>query len=104
MSGKLLTVANLTAPGNSAAIQTGLNVYHTLVAKVTDVDTNVVLRAEGTIDGTNWFNLKSDATDTTITEDGVYPFLFVGMLEKIRLVFVSETEATNATIAVSYLG
>ena len=34
---------------------------------VSSIGTNVVIRLEGSVDATNWFNLDSNNVDTTIT-------------------------------------
>lgn len=104
MSGNVITIGSLTAPGASSAIQTGLNTHHTIAVTVVDINTNVVLRVEGSLDGTNWFNLSDLNQDTTITENGTYGFMATGMLYKIRVNFVSESGGTAATISAAYLG
>lgn len=42
--------------------------------KVVSIGTNVVVRAEGSLDGTNYFNLGS--SDTTITANGVSKLVY----------------------------
>ena len=104
MSGNVFNCAALTAPGAGSAIQTGLNVNHTFAAVVSSINTNVVLRIEGTLDGTNWFNLSDTNADTTITANGTYGFMATGMLYKIRGNFVSESGGSAAIVEFSYLG
>ena len=41
---------------------------------VTSIGTNVVVRFEGSLDATNWFNLDSNNVDTTITANGTYGY------------------------------
>ena len=45
--------AQFTAVGNSVGVEIGLYHYHTFVYTVAAIDTNVVIRIEGSIDGTN---------------------------------------------------
>lgn len=44
---------------------------------VSSIGTNVVIRLEGSIDATNWFNLDSNNVDTTITANGTYGYALV---------------------------
>jgi len=41
---------------------------------VSSIGTNVVIRFEGSLDATNWFNLDSNNVDTTITANGTYGY------------------------------
>lgn len=59
----------------------------------TSVGTNVVVRAEGSLDGTNYFNMGSG--DTTITSSGVSKLTFVSLPVKyVRGTLVSITGGT----------
>jgi hypothetical protein len=44
---------------------------------VSSIGTNVVIRLEGSVDGTNWFNLDANNTDTTLTANGTYGYALV---------------------------
>lgn len=44
---------------------------------VSSIGTNVVIRLEGSVDATNWFNLDSNNVDTTITANGTYGYALV---------------------------
>lgn len=98
------SITQLTEPGASAWIATGKALNHTVAVTVASIDTNVVVRIEGTIDGTNVFNLSDTDTDTTITANGTYGFMATGSLIGIRVNFVSESGGTAATIDAKYLG
>ena len=98
------SITQLTAPGASEWIPTGKNTHHTLTFTIAAVNTNVVMRAEGSVDGTIAFNLNSAETDTTITSNGTRSFKFEGALSHIRLNFVSESGGTDATIDAKYTG
>lgn len=97
-------ISQLTAPGVSAWIPTGKALYHTIAVVVGSINTNVVLRIEGSIDGINAFNLNTAELDTTIAANGARAFRFSGALTHIRVNFVSESGGTDATIDAKYLG
>ena len=56
-----------------------------------DIVTNVVVRAEGSLDGREWFNLDAGDEDYTLTEDGIYSMHFRGYVSYFRFNFVSES-------------
>ena len=61
--------------------------------KVATVGTNVVVRVEGSLDGTNFFNL--DASDKTLTANGTYFYNYSNMpLKQIRGNLVSISAGT----------
>lgn len=94
----IITFAQLTAPGSTSATTVTAYKNYTLQYKVASIDTNVVVRLEGSLDGTNWINLDSDG-DTTITANGTYGFKLSNTpLAQIRFTFVSEAGGTAATI------
>jgi hypothetical protein len=102
--GKIHTFTQLTAPGNTAAIPTAAYARHTLQYTVASIDTNVVVNWEGTLDGTNWFDLR-DAGDKTILANGTSAFEYSKLaVAAIRFVFVSESGGTAATIDCKYMG
>jgi hypothetical protein len=98
--------ASLTASGKTTdMIDTQLFSCHTIQMVVSNINTNVVLRAEGSLDGTNWFNLDDLDSDLTITSNGTYMMYkptFVCLY--IRINFVSESGGTSAVIDVTYMG
>ena len=95
----------LTAPGFSEHVRCDKYIHHTIQYTIASVDTNVVLRAEGSIDGVNWFNLASDGSDVTETTNGTDAFTVTNMaIRYIRLRFVSESGGTAATIDARYIG
>ena len=98
------SITQLTEPGASSWISTGKSINHTIVVTIAAINTNVVLRIEGTIDGTNAFNLSDSDTDTTITANGSYAFMASGILTGIRVNFVSESGGTDSTVDAKYLG
>lgn len=71
--------------------------------KVASIGTNVVVRAEGSLDGTNYFNLGSG--DTTITANGTTKLNFNGFPVKyVRGTLVSISTGTpSVTFVISAL-
>ena len=94
----------LTAAGATDHIDVSPVIHHTLQYKVANKNTSVTVRAEGSLDGTNFFNLDSSNSDTTKTANGTYAFVFEGAITYIRFTFVSEEGGSAATIDVRYFG
>ncbi len=93
------TLDSLTSAGVSSSIQTaGVNL--TFQVTVSSIGTNVVIRFEGSLDDTSFFNLDQSSADTTITANGTYGFALNGCPTKfvrIRLVSLSGGTPTVAT-------
>ncbi len=62
-------LTSLTAAGTTSSVEVNAHAV-TFQVTVSDIGTNVVVRFEGSLDDTNFFNLDEDATDTTITANG----------------------------------
>lgn len=98
------TAPALTAPGTTEAVAVYDNNYfstsdYALVVTVTNINTNVVVRLDGSIDGTNYGALISN----TITANGTYVYNITGCPMKfIRGNFLSESGGTDAVITLSY--
>jgi hypothetical protein len=95
-------ITQLTAPGNAAeVIDIPTQPFSSGVCKVTaaTVDTNVVVKMEYSDDG---FTTKIDGETRTITADGTHSLAIVPGYKQGRLVFVSETTLTTATIDAVY--
>lgn len=94
----------LTAPGTTTAVLTYENNYfstkdYTLVATVTNINTEVVVRLDGSIDGTNYGPLISNC----ITKNGTYVYNMTGCPVKyVRGNFFSETGGTSAVVRLSF--
>jgi hypothetical protein len=94
----------LTVPGTTAAISVYDNNYfstsdYSLVVTVTNINTSVVVRLDGSIDGTNYGPLISN----TITENGTYVYNIGDCPMKfIRGNFLAETGGTSAVVTMSY--
>lgn len=90
--------AQLTAPGVTSAFSMVGYKHATVSVTVATINTSVTLRVEGSLDGTNWFNLSANDTDTTYTANGTYGFVVEATVDNIRLNFVSEAGGTAATV------
>ena len=91
----------LTAPGTGNLLQVAVNNFfstknYTLFAIVENINTNVVVALNGSIDGVNWSKL---ITNQTITSNGTTHYNIANHPVKyIQPVFVSESGGTAATV------
>jgi hypothetical protein len=68
---------------------------YTLIAIVQDIDTSVVVRLDGSLDGVNFGAMISN----TITENGTYAYNVSGFpMRKVRANFLKETGGNNARV------
>ena len=68
---------------------------YTLMVTVQDIDTSVVVRLDGSMDGTNFGAMISN----TITENGTYAYNAIGFpVRKVRANFLKETGGNNARV------
>jgi len=100
------TFTQLTAPGVTSDVldMSGCKdvVFQYTIAAI---NTNVVVRLEGSNDNSSWFNLDFDDVDITQTADGTYGIQYEGRVGFIRFRFVSETGGTDATVdVIAYIG
>jgi len=90
---------DLTSAGVTSSVQTaGVDLLFQVT--VSSIGTNVVVRFEGSLDDTNFFNLDQDELDTTITANGTRGFALNGCPTKyvrLRLVSISGGTPTVAT-------
>jgi hypothetical protein len=95
--------SEMTAPSTSEIVDVYTVNYlstrnYTMSVTVTNIDTSVVVRLEGTVDGTNFGPLLSE----TITENGTYVYNSVGFpMRKLRTNFFRENGGTNAVVKFS---
>jgi hypothetical protein len=68
------TLGTLTAAGATDFANSSRADNAVFQVTVTAIGTNVVVRFEGSLDATNWFNLDSNNVDTTITANGTYGY------------------------------
>jgi hypothetical protein len=64
------TLGTLTAAGTTDFQALGPQDNLVFQVTVSDVGTNVVIRLEGSLDATNWFNLDPAEASTTLTANG----------------------------------
>lgn len=97
------TFPELTAPGVTEAVDVLVANYlstrnYTLSVTVTNIDTSVVVRLDGSIDGVNYGPLISN----TITENGTYLYYVNGFpVGFVRGNFLKETGGSNAAVKFS---
>ena len=98
-----LTTASSTAPLQVAVQDIAACSTFAFQITVANIGTNVVVRAEGSLDGTNYFNLASG--DTTITANGTTKLCFADMPVKyVRGTLVSISTGTpSVTFVISAL-
>ena len=98
------TESTLEAPAVGTALQVAVNNLfstkdYTLIVTVASVNTNVVVRLEGSVDGTNYAPIIANQT---ITANGTTSYSVSGRPVKwIRTNWVSETGGTAATVTFS---
>ena len=83
------SLTTLTAAG----VTSGIEVYATAITfqvTVSSIGTNVVIRLEGSLDDTSYFNLDQSGADTTFTINSTYGFCLSGCpVRYVRLRVVS---------------
>jgi hypothetical protein len=90
----------LTIPGVTDSYEVYVINYlstrnYTMIVTVSDIDTNVVVRLEGSTDGTTFAPLLSE----TITENGSFAYNSTGFPVKfIRARFLQEVGGNNARV------
>ena len=93
------TDTTLTAPGDGTVLQVASNNFfatksYTLSVTVAEIDTNVVVRLDGSIDGTNYAPIIAAQT---ITSNGSYIYSVADRPVKfVKAVFVSESGGDNS--------
>lgn len=93
-------LTSLTAVGTTGSIKVNAQAVSFQVT-VSGIGTNVVVRFEGSLDGTNFANLDNDALDTTYTANGTFLESLSGTpVEFVRLRLVSITGGTPTVATV----
>jgi hypothetical protein len=96
----LFNFPTLTTPGTTEAVEVYTINYlstrnYTLIATVANINTSVVVRLDGSVDGTNFGAMISN----TVTENGTYAYNVSGFpMKQIRANFFHETGGTDATV------
>ena len=95
------TDTSLSAPGDGTVLQVASNNFfatksYTLIVTLANKNTNVVVRLDGSIDGTNYAPIIANQT---ISANGTTSYSVSDRPVKfIKPVFVSETGGTDATV------
>ncbi len=95
------TDTTLSAPGDGTVLQVASNNFfatknYTLIVTLANKNTNVVVRLDGSIDGTNYAPIIADQT---ISSNGTTSYSVSDRPVKfIKPVFVSEAGGTDATV------
>jgi hypothetical protein len=88
------SLTTLTSAGATTSVEL-FSQSVTFQVTVSSIGTNVVLRFEGSLDDTSYFNLDQSEADTTITANGTYGFALNGCpVRYIRLRLVSISGGT----------
>jgi len=109
MNGRTCYADSLTAVGDfdtlelvsfSGTLETIQEV--TFQITVTNINTSVDVRGEGSLDGVNWWNLDDTGSDTQYLTDDTSAIRYYGLASVvyIRLVWTAEAGGTDAIIAV----
>jgi len=93
------SLETLTATGVTAAQKT-TGAYLSFQVTVSDIGTNVVIRIEGSLDGTSYFNLSENEVDFTLTANGTYGYVLFAPVQFVRLRLVSISGGTPSVAAV----
>ncbi len=84
----------LSTPGPTDKLYMAAALDLTFQFRVRDIGTTVAVRAEGSLDGREWYNLDAGDEDYEITADGVYGMTYRGYITYARFNFVSEAGGT----------
>jgi len=94
----------ITAAGSSTSVNIKGYSRFEIAVVVANIDTDVTVRAEGSNDDSNWFNLDDSLMDTTYTANGTYPLSKDGVsCNYLRFTMVDETGGTSVTLDATYL-
>ena len=90
-------LGTLTTLNSTSVITIKPNHLHTVAMTVSAISTNVVMRVEGSLDNTNWYNMDDTNTDETLTTTGAYMFHkspFYGRFLRVTMVSKSPVGST----------
>lgn len=93
----------LTAVGNTDALDVRSNINHTFQVVVANKNTSVDYNVQGSVDGTNYFDLES--SDVQQTTNGAYYLTYANLpLVKVRCSMRAEVGGTAVTLDFTYEG
>ena len=99
----MLSWPPLSAPGVTDAFEvTHRPMSHSLAVIVANINTQVDVRLEGSMDGSNWYNMMG--SDQSLGADGGFSIRSSGLARYVRGVFISEEGGTDAIVTFHYLG
>ena len=100
LTGQNVDLGTLTAPASTDVVRMYGSKGFIVQFTVATINTSVVVKAEGSVDNSSWFDLSEDESAITKTANGTYAMLCETEVPFIRFTFVSEAGGTAATIAV----
>ena len=95
-----VALTSLTAAGVTPSVKVTAESL-TFQITTSGVSTNVVVRMEGSLDNTNFFNLDGGEADTTLTADGTFGYALSNVPVKhvrVRLVSISGGTPTVSSV------
>lgn len=98
-----LTAVGQTTPAYEDGWRWGNHMFQIVTAL--NGSTSVELIIQGSLDGTNWFNLDAGGSIITILGSGPEGFYFSEVAAiQLRVKFEAEAGGTDATVDIAYLG
>ncbi len=99
----------LTAAGSTDGFEAKHFKNHSFQLVIANINTNVIVRAEGSLDedlaDASWFNLDDTESNTTYTANGTYLMHKSNTpLNWVRFTIVSESGGATVTVNVIYKG
>lgn len=93
------SLTTLTEAGVTEAQKT-TGAYLSFQVTVAGIGTNVVIRLEGSLDGTSYFNLSENEVNFTLTANGTYGYVLFAPVQFVRLRLVSVSGGTPSVATV----
>ena len=100
LTGRNVDLGTLSAPGSTDVVRMHGSKGFMIQYTVATINTSLVVKAEGSVDNSTWFDLSEDESAITKTANGTYAMLCETEVPFVRFTFVSEVGGTAATIAV----
>lgn len=99
----------LTTPNSTEVLKTQdkgvLLKNHNWIFKIAGIATNVIVKAEGSKNNTDWFNMDAGDLSYTYTTNGTYNLTRSNVpIAYTKFTMVSESGGILSTINVSYIG
>jgi hypothetical protein len=99
-------MGTITTPSVSTKYDVSDYRFHSFLYTVSNINTNVVMRIEGSIDGTNFVNINDSDLDTTITSNTtVLDHKPTFKIKYLRAKMVSKSSVNSTpSVIVYYMG